>query len=52
MGKGYYSYDLGEWHIISLNSNIPMNAGSPQEAWLRADLAVCSSSLESPGAYA
>jgi hypothetical protein len=39
MGKGYYSYDLGEWHIISLNSNIPMNAGSPQEAWLRADLA-------------
>jgi hypothetical protein len=38
-GKGYYSYDLGDWHIISLNSNIGMNAGSPQEAWLRADLA-------------
>jgi hypothetical protein len=38
-GKGYYSYDLGDWHIISLNSNIAMNAGSPQEAWLRADLA-------------
>lgn len=38
-GKGYYSYDLGDWHIISLNSNISMSAGSAQEAWLRADLA-------------
>ena len=38
-GKGYYSYDLGEWHIIVLNSNIPVKAGSEQEQWLRADLA-------------
>jgi uncharacterized protein YjdB len=38
-GQGYYSYDLGEWHIISLNSNISMSAGSAQEQWLRADLA-------------
>lgn len=37
--KGYYSYDLGTWHIIVLNSNIPVGAGSPQEQWLRADLA-------------
>ena len=37
--RGYYSYDLGEWHIISLNSNISMSAGSTQEQWLRADLA-------------
>lgn len=37
--KGYYSYDLGGWHIIVLNSNIDVSAGSPQEAWLRADLA-------------
>ncbi|HLU36120.1 MAG TPA: DNRLRE domain-containing protein [Thermomicrobiales bacterium] len=37
-GQGYYSYDLGSWHIISLNSNIDMSAGSPQEQWLRADL--------------
>jgi hypothetical protein len=37
--KGYYSYDLGTWHIIVLNSNIPVEAGSPQEQWLRADLA-------------
>ena len=38
-GRGYYSYDLGDWHIISLNSNIDMSAGSPQEQWLRTDLA-------------
>jgi hypothetical protein len=38
-GRGYYSYDLGDWHIISLNSNIDMDAGSAQERWLRADLA-------------
>lgn len=36
---GYYSYDLGGWHIIVLNSNILMNAGSAQESWLRTDLA-------------
>jgi hypothetical protein len=39
-GRGYYSYDLGAWHIISLNSNVSMSAGSAQEQWLRADLAV------------
>jgi calcineurin-like phosphoesterase family protein len=38
-GKGYYSFDLGTWHIVSLNSNISMSAGSVQEKWLRADLA-------------
>lgn len=41
---GYYSYNLGGWHVISLNSNceaIPGGcaAGSPQEQWLRNDLA-------------
>ena len=36
---GYYSYDLGAWHMIVLNSNIDMRAGSTQELWLRADLA-------------
>jgi hypothetical protein len=36
--KGYYSYDLGAWHIVVLNSNIAHDAGSPQLAWLRADL--------------
>lgn len=37
--KGYYSYDLGGWHIIALNSNLAANAGAPMEQWLRADLA-------------
>ena len=42
--KGYYSYDLGDWHVVVLNSNsscttISCAAGSPQEQWLRADLA-------------
>jgi hypothetical protein len=37
--KGYYSYDLGDWHIIVLNSNIARDTNSAQLAWLRADLA-------------
>jgi Big-like domain-containing protein/calcineurin-like phosphoesterase family protein len=36
--KGYYSYDLGAWHIIVLNSNIARDASSAQLQWLRADL--------------
>jgi len=39
---GYYSYELGQWHIIVLNSECRdvggCDAGSPQEKWLRADL--------------
>ncbi|MFB3110556.1 MAG: metallophosphoesterase, partial [Gemmatimonadales bacterium] len=27
MGKGYYSFDLGAWHIIALNSNIAVGLG-------------------------
>jgi hypothetical protein len=38
-GLGFYSYDLGAWHVISLNSETAMHAGSPQERWLRDDLA-------------
>ncbi len=41
--KGYYSYDLGSWHIVALNSNCSQvggcSAGSPQLTWLKADLA-------------
>lgn len=37
--RGYYSYDLGNWHIVALNSNINAQVGSPQEKWLRSDLA-------------
>ena len=40
---GYYSYDLGSWHIVVLNSECEKiggcGAGSPEEKWLRADLA-------------
>jgi len=44
---GYYSYDLGSWHIVVLNSECAevggCEAGSPQEKWLRTDLAAHSS---------
>ena len=38
--KGYYSYDLGAWHIIVLNTNCGSQVlggrgqDSPQEQWL------------------
>jgi acid phosphatase type 7 len=42
---GYYSYDVGSWHVVVLNTNgegpcarIPCHGGSAQERWLRADL--------------
>jgi hypothetical protein len=42
-GEGWYSYDLGEWHVVVLNSNCDSvggcGPGSPQYAWLEADLA-------------
>jgi chitodextrinase len=41
--QGYYSYDLGTWHLIALNSMCSAvggcGPGSPQEQWLRSDLA-------------
>lgn len=36
--KGYYSYDLGDWHIIALNSSIAHDAASAQVTWLANDL--------------
>src|SRR5258705_1628704 len=38
-GAGYYSYELGNWHVIALNSNVPVGRGSAQAAWLKNDLA-------------
>jgi acid phosphatase type 7 len=42
-GKGYYSFDIGSWHLVALNSNCASaggcSVGSPQELWLRTDLA-------------
>lgn len=37
--KGYYSFNLGAWHLVALNSEIDVGPGSAQEQWLRADLA-------------
>jgi hypothetical protein len=42
-GQGWYSYDIGAWHLIALNSNCSDAGGcipsSPQGLWLAADLA-------------
>ena len=47
-GKGYHSFDLGSWHIVVLNTNCSeiggCGVGSPQETWLRQDLAANPSS--------
>jgi Calcineurin-like phosphoesterase len=41
-GKGYYSYELGAWHIVALNGECKdiggCENGSPEEKWLRRDL--------------
>jgi Tol biopolymer transport system component len=42
-GRGYYSFEVGSWHVVALNSECRQvggcGAGSPQERWLREDLA-------------
>jgi hypothetical protein len=44
-GKGFYSYELGTWHIVVMNTNCSARGlggcgeGSPQETWLKEDLA-------------
>jgi hypothetical protein len=55
--KGWYSFDIGAWHILSLNSNCGISgsvtdlgpagcaAGAPEERWVRADLVANSKSL-------
>ena len=43
--KGYYSFDVGNWHIVVLNTNhndcayVPCDATSAQVTWLKTDLA-------------
>ena len=41
--NGWYSYDIGAWHLIVLNSNCAAAGGctssSPQGQWLKSDLA-------------
>jgi PKD repeat protein len=41
-GKGWYSFDVGAWHVVVLNANsliVGTGSGSEQEQWLRQDLA-------------
>jgi hypothetical protein len=44
-GKGWYSYDIGAWHVLAINSEcdrLPAGTcatGGAQESWVRADLA-------------
>jgi hypothetical protein len=37
-GLGYYSYDRGSWHILSLNSELPEGMRQAQIDWMIADL--------------
>jgi len=44
-GRGYYSFDLGTWHLVALNTGgndkckpVSCDQGSEQEEWLRNDL--------------
>ncbi len=43
--RGYYSFDYGGWHIISLNGVADLRPQSPQHQWLVADLAASRDSL-------
>ncbi len=41
--QGYYSFDVGSWHLVALNTSdgchaVGCETGSPQQAWLAADL--------------
>ncbi len=38
-GKGYYSYDVGDWHLIALNADLFTVDQPAQIAWLQSDLA-------------
>ena len=55
--EGYYSYDLGSWHIVALNSNcgvggaIRCGPGSAQTEWLKEDLAANSDEGQCTLAY-
>jgi acid phosphatase type 7 len=37
--RPYYSFDLGAWHLIALNSELPRDMRPAQVAWLKRDLA-------------
>ena len=37
-GKGYYSYKIGDWLFVALNSEIAVSSGSEQLTWLEQEL--------------
>lgn len=37
-GQGYYSFDIGDWHFVALNTEIAKGVGSAQHTWLLHDL--------------
>lgn len=37
-GLGYYSFTVGPWRVLALNSEIAMSPGSPQSEWIQAEL--------------
>lgn len=37
-GRGYYSYRLGAWLVVALDTNVAIGSGSPQYEWLRTEL--------------
>ena len=43
--RGYYSFDVGGWHIVSMNSAVDAKVGSAQYRWLIADLEASSGKL-------
>ena len=36
--KGYYSFDIGDWHVVALNSECKNIDCPAQKSWLKADL--------------
>jgi calcineurin-like phosphoesterase family protein len=43
-GQGHYSFDVGSWHVVALNTSdgcraVSCDQSSPQQTWLAADLA-------------
>ena len=38
-GTSYYSFDLGDWHVVALDFEIGLGSSSSQAKWLKSDLA-------------
>src|SRR5688572_28407755 len=38
VGLGYYSYTVGPWLVLAINSEIPSSSGSPQYQWVSDEL--------------